>query len=318
MAGLISMRSVEPISHFESSIQTMIATENTRNIGISINTPLLKNLNTRISVFSSETDGFRENQYKNITNSDGKSELLIRDKSTWLPFSFIQLDLTALYSEQNNKYDVWAPDNNKNLITYSDREGKDSQASRAFSLRTSVKDVAGFDLLSITTYSLNEMEHSYDGDWGNSELWSQDPYNFDSEIQGWEYDFFDKTIKNRTTVTEEFRIYRDLSNNSSLIVGTYVKFLSETDDASGYLFAGDASKYDGSFDINNIAGYMQYEQKLNHRFTLSLNTRFETNQIKYSGESNYYGSNNTTIAYETEDALAGFISAVQSIPIRNE
>ena len=73
MAGLISMRSVEPISHFESSIQTTIATENTRNIGISINTPLLKNLNTRISVFSSETDGFRENQYKNITNSDGKS-----------------------------------------------------------------------------------------------------------------------------------------------------------------------------------------------------------------------------------------------------
>ena len=105
MAGLISMRSVEPISHFESSIQTTIATENTRNIGISINTPLLKNLNTRISVFSSETDGFRENQYKNITNSDGKSELLIRDKSTWFPFSFIQLDLTALYSQQNNKYD---------------------------------------------------------------------------------------------------------------------------------------------------------------------------------------------------------------------
>ena len=39
MGGLISIRSTEPVSHFESSIQTMMATNNTRHLGISINTP---------------------------------------------------------------------------------------------------------------------------------------------------------------------------------------------------------------------------------------------------------------------------------------
>ena len=311
MAGLISMRSAEPISHFESSVQATIATVNTKHIGISINTPLLANLNTRLSVFSSATNGFRENQYQSITNSDGKSELLIRNKSTWFPYSFLQFTLTALYSKQNNKYDVWAPDNNKRLITYSDREGKDSQESHAFSLRSMVQNEDGFDLLSITSYSQNKLEHSYDGDWGNSEFWSQEPYNFDSDIEGWEYDFFDQTIRNRTTVTEEIRIYKDLNDKSSVIAGTYAKFLSETDDASGYLFAGDASKYDGSFDINNIAGYIQYEQQILNVLRMTLNARFETNKIQYSGASNNYGSNDTTIVFEIEDALAGFRSALQ-------
>ena len=66
MGGLISIRSTEPVSHFESSIQTMMATNNTRHMGISVNTPVIVNMATRFSVFSSETDGFRKNQSRNI------------------------------------------------------------------------------------------------------------------------------------------------------------------------------------------------------------------------------------------------------------
>ena len=328
MAGLISMRSAEAISHFESSIHTMIATDHTRHVGISVNTPVLSSLNTRFSVFSSETDGFRENQYQNVTNSNGKSELIIRNKSIWFPYSFIQFDLTALYSKQNNKYDAWTADNNEKLITYSDREGKDSQGSHAFSLRGKVQNVAGFDLLSITSYSQNELEHSYDGDWGNHDYWAGEPYNYYEDNQDYfseeacianesdypcyyPYDFYDKTIRNRKMGTEEIRIYKYFSNQSSVIAGIYTKLLSEKDNASGYLFAGDASKYDGSFDINDIAGYIQYEQQILNDFRITLNTRFETSQIKYSGRSNYYGNNDTTIVCETKDELAGFRSALQ-------
>ena len=41
---------------------------------------------------------------------------------------------------------------------------------------------------------------------------------------------------------------KDFSNQSSVIAGTYAKYLSEKDNSSGYLFSGDASKYDGDFD----------------------------------------------------------------------
>ena len=36
---------------------------------------------------------------------------------------------------------------------------------------------AGMTLLSITSYSNSEMEHSYDGDWGNTDYWKGEPFN---------------------------------------------------------------------------------------------------------------------------------------------
>ena len=336
MAGLINMRSVEPKTKFGGSIHTTLATDNSRQFAFSLNTPITEKLQSRFSIFSGIEDGFRKNQYKNITNSNAKNEIFVKNKTRWVPSSLLQFDLSALYSRQNNKYDAWAPDNNEELKTYSNNEGMDSQNTTALSLRTKLPTLSGMELLSITCYSNAEMEHSYDGDWGNPEYWAGEPYNYpidsiaayidnqefytieacSDDYEGdkycyYPYDYYDKTDRIRITATEEIRIYKEFSNHSSGIAGVYTKFLKESDDASGYLFGGDVSKYDGNFDIINMAGYLQYEQKLNHSFTLSLNTRFESNNIKYSAESNYYGNNDTTISFKTEDALVGFKSELK-------
>ena len=34
---------------------------------------------------------------------------------------------TVITSDQKNGYDAWAPDNNKNFVTYADELGEDSQ-----------------------------------------------------------------------------------------------------------------------------------------------------------------------------------------------
>ena len=124
--------------------------------------------------------------------------------------------------------------------------------------RQELAPFSDIDILSITSYSKNTLEHSYDGDWGNSVFWTKEPYN----IQGWVYDYFDKNIRTRTTATEEIRIITDLGYRSSIIMGMYVKSLMEADDANGYLFGGDVSEYDGKFIVYNIASYFQYEQKI--------------------------------------------------------
>ena len=68
-------------------------------------------------MYSGKEDGFRENIYRNTTDSNGKTENLLRSKTRWIPSSRFKFDLTAIYSNQNNKYDVWSPDNDKKFIT---------------------------------------------------------------------------------------------------------------------------------------------------------------------------------------------------------
>ena len=68
-----------------------------------------------------------------------------------------------------------------------------------------------------------------------------------------------------------------------MTAGVYTKFTTEEDDASGYLMGGDASEFDGSFEMQNTAGYFQYEQELMPRFSLMLNIRIERSVIDYIG-----------------------------------
>ena len=60
------------------------------------------------------------------------------------------------------------------------------------------------------------MIHSYDGDWGNNNFWSYEPYNFNPEIEGYEiikklgsgtfgivYKAIDKSNKNEVAIKVE-------------------------------------------------------------------------------------------------------------------
>ena len=145
--------------------------------------------------------------------------MMVRNKTLWTPNPKFQVKLTSLFTYQDNKYDVWAPDNNKMQQTYSDNEGKDSQENQSFSVRSSLRNIGNIDLISITTYSKNESEHSYDADWGNAEFWSKEPYNVD----GGDYTATETTFRDRTTLTQELRLLGNLKHNSSFTLGIYWK-----------------------------------------------------------------------------------------------
>ena len=83
MAGLINMRSAEPNRKFSGSINTSIASDNTRKIALWLNTPLSQHLGTRFSVSSNNEDGFRKNQYHKISDSNGKNEFFVKNKTKY-------------------------------------------------------------------------------------------------------------------------------------------------------------------------------------------------------------------------------------------
>ena len=66
--------------------------------------------------------------------------------------------MTFMNVDLDNKYDAWSPDNNEDLITYTDRQGFDNQKLSAISLESSYLFKNGHKILTIISKSNSNME----------------------------------------------------------------------------------------------------------------------------------------------------------------
>ena len=137
---------------------------------------------------------------------------------------------------------MWSPDNNRGLVTYSDRLGRDHQTTTAFSLRMEKPTDRLLNWVAISTYAQTELDYSYDGDWGNDAYWGAEPYLFDPEVEGWRYDFYDRTQRQRTSLSQEVR-----PESEAFLFGVYSRMLREEDDATGYLLWRFFKRFRGAF-----------------------------------------------------------------------
>jgi outer membrane receptor protein involved in Fe transport len=279
IAGLISLRSTNPTDHFEMKYSTSFGTDN-HHCGSSVmNVRLMKNMNMRLTSVYNYSDGFRENVSQNITDSNKREEAFSRMKLSYDPIDRLSILATIIYTELDNGYDVWAPDNNTDFITYSNDKGEDSQRTYGYSLRAQFEASETLNITSITSFTETDLVHAYDGDWADSTYW-HDNHGFDPAVEGWAYEFYDKNERNRANLTQEIRL-----SMGSIILGGYFKHLIEQDKATGYLFGGVATDATSHYDFQATAGYAQYGLDLTSSFKLKANIRYENNSIKYKGTS---------------------------------
>ena len=140
----------------------------------------------------------------NISESNIFEDNNIKDKENDLI-----IKTTFIYSHADNKYDIWTPDNN-GFITYTDYRGTDDQKTNAFSVYIK-KSIKNFDVISISSYSHNDIIFSYDSDWGNNEYWSSEPFNFNNYYYGYyaPYSYTDYTDREKINKSNELRfIYK--------------------------------------------------------------------------------------------------------------
>ena len=288
MAGLINLRSADPAPTASQEASLSAGGDGLLRFAGTLNLPAGERWAARVGYSSGRSNGFRENRHLGIDDSNGRRESLARAKVRYESDAGLRLVGTVFRAHLDNGYDAWAPDNNEDLVTYSDNLGKDSQTTDALSLRARVPmPPSGVELVSITSFARTELEHSYDGDWGNGEFWKREPYGFDPEEQGWSYDFFDRNLRDRTTFTQEVRLRReDPGGRGGLVAGAYLKSLAEEDDAAGYLFGGDATDLQSRFEIDDLAFYGQYGRELSRRWHLTLNARVDRNATSYEGATN--------------------------------
>ena len=305
MAGLIMLRSTTPQDSFESNLTATYGSDNHYRLGLVSNVKIIRGLSLRVSGLKNYSDGFRENVSKNTTNSNKRDELLLRTKLKYQPNEKLVLVGTVMIANLDNGYDAWAPDNNQDFTTYSNDQGQDSQKSTAFSLRANLVLSNRVTLTSITSFSETDLTHSYDGDWADDTYW-YDNHNFDPEVEGWSYEFFDSNAKNRTSLTQELR-----ASIGSFIIGGYYKHLKEQDNASGYLFSGLVTEGTGVYDFNVLAGYAQYAYYFSSVLRLIGNFRYETNKIIYNGTYLGYDAALPPVEFDLEHSMVGFKGALQ-------
>ena len=286
MAGLINMQSSDPTQTLNRSGSLSAGNDGLLRYAGHLNVPLQDNLAVRLSYTSGRSDGFRDNVFLGVDDTNRRREDMVRAKLRWIdPHNGASLLATLFRANLDNGYDAWTPDNNEELLTYSDNPGKDRQETVAFSLRGQMplRRIRA-DLVSITAYSQTELGHSFDGDWGNDDFWLQAPYGFDPAKQGYSWDFFDRNVRERSTLSQEMRLLkRGIAGVGDVIVGAYAKSLEERDEANGYLFGGDATDLRSTFEVTDLAFYGQLDRALADDLTLSLNARVDRNGTSYDG-----------------------------------
>ena len=312
MAGLINLVSKKPDTKKAFNFNTSIYSNNGHTFNLSSSIPITKNLLTKITLSNDYTNGFIKNisdqtNIKYDANSKDedllKLQILYNDIISGTTFDYVYYNINF-----NNKYDVWAPDNN-GFISYSDYQGLDNQKSKAssFKIKQSIDNIV---FTSITTLSNNDIVYSYDGDWGNDTFWLQPPYNFNPNTEGWSWSFTDVTYRKRENRSQEFRI-KIKSDFSILTTGLFASKINENDNRNGWLFAGYANNINSKFNINNYSVYAKISNFDDEKLMISATIRYDINKTYQNLSYEYYDYDNYPYDYYYFPQTGNYINNVR-------
>ena len=297
LAGLINIKTHDPQIDVLSATQFMLAEDNTVSTALSV-TGALNDTQTVTGLFAVQqfnADGFRHNSFYNVDDTNRRDEFTSRGKLHWQINDKFHLASTLMLVDLDNGYDAWAIDNS--LTTLSDKPGKDSQRSVAGSARATYNSDQ-LQFISISTFADSDIEHSFDGDWGNDDSWGENgPYDFTSDTQ-----------RSRKTWSQEFRLLSnadDQSDNMDWLVGIYLLDLEE-DNAIEELFNGFLYRdLNSSYSARNSAIFAELTQHISEKTDLTIGLRYENRQAEYEDSSalnfspsdNMFGGNITLRHY---------------------
>lgn len=268
LAGVINMKSTEPTNGLNMHFETGIAEYNTRNVGIAVGGPLVKDtLLGRFSVYSHQSDGYMDNDYLGRDNVQNHDEVTARGHLKWLVNSDLTVDLNLLHINIDNGYDAFTLDNSRNSL--SDMPGEDAQNTDAFALKTDYRVNSALQLQSNVTYVQSDLKYSYDADW-TFPGFHPDAYaateNFNRERKNYSVEF--KALSN-----EDGWIFGD---TTEWAVGIY--FLSQDEKLD---LNSDFGNLDNDYETENTAVFGQLDTHLTDKLTLITGLRVEYFEADY-------------------------------------
>ncbi|MDA0753866.1 MAG: TonB-dependent receptor plug domain-containing protein [Candidatus Marinimicrobia bacterium] len=280
-SGLINFKTNDPTDEEGGYAMMQLGSYNTFTNGLVYNLPFENGWKLRLVGHSNVSDGYKENVAIGGYASANKNETSLRVKLL-KEGNLITQKYTVIASDFDNGYDNWSPDNNTDNITYSDNPGKDSQKSQIFI--ADYRYDLGEQIVDLNVgISSNETLHSYDSDWGNYSFWLDEPYSFNPDVEGYQYDFFDSFDREIDTRTTDLRFKSNINNNNKVdyVFGLYNSTYEETTDAAGYIFGGSSTGLSTGYDITTKSVYGELAFNFDNSSTLAFAFRNEARDIDY-------------------------------------
>ena len=277
LAGAISINSNTPTSYGNGIAQAIVGNDDLSSGGFAVGGAIPgtdKRFQMRVSAFSSRSNGFRDNAFLGVDDTNKREESIVRLKGRYQPSGRLTVDVTAWQSEFNNGYDAFAIDNS--LTTQSDRPGVDKTFVQAASVRVNSRLSRGVVLESMTSIARTAIDYSFDGDWGNERLW--DPYN--------PYDYFSDSFRARKVIGQELRLASDddlyvHGSDARWLTGVFLQNLGEGASIDQYFEEYAYDTLTSTYRARTAAVFGQFEAPLGYGRSLSIGSRFEQRNTRY-------------------------------------
>ncbi len=274
LGGLVYVKTLDPTQEFEGRTKITLGEDNTQALGFSLSGPLTEKLGYRLALQQHNSDGFRDNQFLNKTDTNERDELTARLKLNWILSSNLKVDFTFIKVELNNGYDAWVQNNS--LVTNTDKPGRDEQDTQAAAIKLTWTGNKHFDFTSISTVASSDILFSFDGDWGNPQLWGVNgPFDFDS-----------KTERYRKTLSQELRWVskpeaRILSNKADWLIGVYALNLKEKNDNLDLFNSDVFNQLNSQYDATNTALFAELDYYVSPLTKIKTGLRVEKRSADY-------------------------------------
>jgi len=286
MAGMINITSNTPTDNFEGKVRLSAGNYDSYSAGLVLSGPASEKVNYRLAVEQYNSDGFIKNDFLNRDDTNNRDEFTLRGKLAIAASKDLTIDITAFIADFDNGYDAFSLDNTRH--TLSDQPGFDRQDTKALAAKFTYQGFNDFTIESIVSYADSALDYGYDEDW-----------TFVGISPGWEYSSTDHYFRDKTSETFELRAISEpgeeiFNGSTAWVTGFYYK-QEEEDLLRQYTYA--SSDLTSTFETENIAAFVQFDSKLNQKFSLTTGLRIERRNAEYS--------NSEQLSFDPSDTMIG-------------
>lgn len=214
LAGMINVLSKAAAAQTSFDAQFGIANYASWQVGAATGGQLSDSLNYRFSVHKNTSDGFVENTWLGLKDTNGVDELTSRAKLNWQATDDLTIKSVFHLIDVNNGYDAFSL--NRDRTTLSDEPGFDTQKSKALAITSDYQglDWANFQLQA--SFMQADLGYGYDEDW-----------SYVGIAPGWEYSSTDHYFRDREDSTLQAKVSSKASQTNAWVVGLYYADKSE-------------------------------------------------------------------------------------------
>ena len=286
LAGVINLKSADPSQENQGYIKTLFSSYKGKGLETALGGSLDDQLQYRIAVGKTASDGFIDNTTVNRKDTNNIDELTSRLKLRYLVADNLTIDFTALHLDIDNGYDAFSLDENRTAM--SDQPGHDRQKSTAFAVNSNWEKSDAISIKSILTSNRTDAEYGYDEDWT------------DPEIQP-SYQAFDNYLRDIARDSAEIRWVSGSEGQiagSDWLLGIYYQksTIGLSRDYDGFWGEYDISElFNSDYKTSSTSLFVQSNTPIKNKLALTSGLRFEKWKSDYSDSNQISGKNNENL-----------------------